>query len=269
MKKLILNLIILFAVSSLLHAQSFEMSVGASSGMFAYKGAGATANTVLIEGYQNTNNYVNNPYGSKYAFSYSAFIQPQYVFKSAFIIGLQGGYDILRSKTAITSVYPYETLAPTYYSVAGGAEAASGTDILQAQEIHFNPYIGYRINTGSVKLDVMPGMNFGFDLKARERGSASLTGSGSSTPYETNNKLPNLRTDVQLKLGVGAEWHRWSLVASYAYGLSDILPKVYTTVNPEPLNGGPYISNSGSDNKIHSSLFELGISYRLFADIVK
>jgi len=267
MKKLILNLIILFSVSPMVQAQHFELSAGANTGLFAYKGAGATTSTELIQDYQNAS-YANNPYGSKYAFSYGAFIQPQYVFKSGFLVGLQGSYDIWRSKAAVTGVFPYYSSPYLYNSSISLPLPASGADILQAEEININPYIGYRINAGTIKVDVMPGVSFGFDLNAREKGNASTTGLGSSEQYRSNNKLPNLRTDVQLKLGAGAEWHRWALVASYAYGLSDIAPIQYA--NPVVLFGGaPPPDNTGSGGKIHSSLFELGISYRLFTTAIK
>src|ERR1700749_8936 len=117
MRKITLTLLILCGISPLLLAQNFELSVGANTGWFAYNGPGTTANTVLFQGTSTANSDVLNSYGNKYQFSYGAFLQPQYIFKSGFIVGLQGSYDILRSKAGITTIVPYEAYygPGTYY----------------------------------------------------------------------------------------------------------------------------------------------------------
>lgn len=152
-------------------------------------------------------------------------MQPQYVFRGGFLIGLQAGYDILRSKTAIADVVPAYQPPYLYNIDIVVPQPASGTDILQAEEISINPYIGYRIIAGKTKLDIMPGISVGFNLNTREKGRADSQG----ITYEINNKRSDLRTDTQLKLGAGVELQRWGLIASYGYGLSDIAPLLYST----------------------------------------
>ncbi len=98
MKKITLTLFVICCLSQLLRAQSFEFSVGANTGWFAYNGPGATSGTAMFVGTSPSNSDVLNSYGSKYAFSYGAFLQPQYVFKSGFIIGMQGSYDIYAAR---------------------------------------------------------------------------------------------------------------------------------------------------------------------------
>jgi hypothetical protein len=259
MKKLILNLILLCSFSPLLRAQSFEISVGANTGMFAYHGTGTTPTAEIITGSQSSENYVNNPYVNKYALSYGVSVQPQFVFKSGFIVGLQGSYNILRSTAPVTSVYPYDIdYLPNYYNVETGNQPATGNVTMRAQEINVNPYIGYRLQAGSIKLDIMPGLGFGFDLNNREKGSGTIESSHTNYPvdYETEKSL----TDLQLKLGIGAEWHKWGLVASYTRGTRNIVPTQYYEQTPN--SNGNTFSNT---DKVHTSLFTLGISYRLFS----
>src|ERR1700761_1169140 len=132
MKKLILTLLILCGISSLLRAQNFELSVGANTGWFAYNGPGTTANTVMFQGSSTATSDVVNPYGSRYAFSYGAFLQSQYVFKSDFIVGMQASYDVLRSKAEITGIVPYDVYyAPGNYYGEPVSRPSSGSDIMQ------------------------------------------------------------------------------------------------------------------------------------------
>ncbi len=111
----------------------------------------------------------------------------------------------------------------------------------------------------------MPGMSFGLDLTFREKGKAEW---GDTSSMQTNNKQPTQHVDAQLKLGVGASLRSWGLVASYAYGLTDLEP-IHEVL---PFNsGGSQLTGgyNGPDGKIHSRLFRVGISYRLFTNKIK
>lgn len=263
MKKLILNLIIVFAAVPMIHAQSFEFAIGANTGMFAYHGPGTTSAAEIIgsssqSSYNLSYNYTNNPYVSKYALSYGVSLQPQFVFKSGFMVGLQGSYDVLRGTAPVTGVFPTDVAyAPTYYGTT--TQAANGNVTLRAKEISINPYIGYRLTAGNVKLDVMPGVSLGFDLNNREKGKGTIESSHAN--YPVNYLIEKYPADVQLKLGIGASWHRWGLSGSYAYGLTDLEPRHEAV--PVALDTGS-AANYYAAGKIHSSLFRLGISYTLF-----
>ncbi|TWI95931.1 outer membrane protein with beta-barrel domain [Mucilaginibacter frigoritolerans] len=253
MKKLYLSLLALFLASQL-HAQKFELSFQANSGLFHYSGNSASSTSVIIQnGTTPKQNYTNNPYGNKNAFSYGADVQAQYVSKGGFITGIQAGYNILRSKTNITSVFPLEfeleesVLNPLYYAPFNPSLPAKGSTILQDQFINLNPYIGYRIKTKKINIDLMPGIDIGFGINSYDKGKATTT---DGTVYETDYKEVKPLTDVRLKFGAAVLYKKWGVTASFAHGLTNYTKNL--------LNDSPIVY------KAQSELLRFGISYRIF-----
>jgi hypothetical protein len=252
MKKLYLSLLILFLALQL-HAQQFELSFQANSGLFHYSGNSTSPTSVIIQGGSTPKqNYTNNPYGSKNAFSYGADVQAQYVSKGGFIVGAQAGYDILRSKTNITSVFPLEfeleesEYIPSYYAPFNPSLPAKGSTILQDQFINLNPYIGYRIKAKKINIDLMPGIDIGIGINSYDKGKATTT---DGTVYETDYKEVKPPIDIRLKFGVAANYKKWGITASFAHGL--------TNYTGDLLNDSPIIY------KAQSELLRFGISYRI------
>jgi len=232
-----------------LHAQKIEVSIQANSGLFNYSGASATSSSTINQPSNNTNytNYTNNPYGNKKAFSYGLGVQTQLVTGCGFIIGLQTGYDILRSKTDITGVYPFEVFFafPNYFSYYIPAPTpATGATYLQDKFINLNPYLGYRVHYKKVKLDILPGADIAFNISSYDKGKATQTFTNGQT-YQTDLKLPNAPRDVRLKMGLAAYYDRFGINASYARGLTNYEKN--------------RIGDAGYDAK--SRLIRFGISY--------
>jgi hypothetical protein len=252
MKKLYLILFTLFLAAQL-HAQQFELSFQANSGLFHYSGNSASPTSIIIEGPATPKqNYTNNPYGNKNAFSYGADVQAQYVSKGGFIVGAQAGYDILRSKTNITSIFPYE-IEPelsTYnlldYYPFNPSLPAKGSTILQDQFINLSPYIGYRIKTKKINIDLMPGVDIGLGINSNDKGKAIAT---NGTVYEVDYKEVKPPMDIRLKFGIAANYKKWGITASFAHGL--------TNYTGDLLNDSPIIY------KAQSELLRFGISYRI------
>jgi hypothetical protein len=231
------------------YAQKVEVAVQANAGLFQYSG-NATASTSFINsaGGDPLQGNVNNPYGNKNGFSYGGDIQVQYVSRGGFIAGVQGGYDVLRSIVAINSVsYPY------FYDEGPGYEGmpAKGQTALQNQDININPYIGYRLNLKKIKIDIMPGMDFGFNVSSYDKGTATTT---DGSVYKLDNKMPKSATDVRLRMGLAAGFKRFGLTAGYAYGLTNFASNL-------DVNAG---GTSTPASKAHSKLIRFGISYRIF-----
>jgi hypothetical protein len=239
MKTLLLTVLSFFVLTHLI-AQNIELSVQANSGLFHYSGNSAVSTSAIYQGPAPQQNYTNNPYGNKNGFSYGGDVQAQYASKNGFIWGLQAGYEVLRSKVGINSYYPLSF--PGFYGPIGTAQV-TGQTFLQDQDININPYIGYRLQINKIKIDMMPGIDMGFDMNSYDKGKAT---DSEGYVYRTDLKLPGAPTDIRLKLGVEANYKRFGIVAAYAHGLTNLY-KV-TTV-------------SGSDDA-HSELINLGITYR-------
>ena len=243
MKTLLLTFLSFFVLMHL-SAQNIELSVQANSGLFHYSGNSAVSTSAIYQGSTPQQNYTNNPYGGKNGFSYGGDIQAQYVSKNGFIWGLQAGYEVLRSKLDVIGYNPITFyLSPGPNSI-GYQIPVKGQTFLQDQDIDFNPYIGYRLLIGKIKLDLMPGIDLGFDMNSYDKGKAT---DNDGTVYRTDLKLLNPPTDVRFKLGVAATYKRFGITAAYLHGLTNLYKN--TTVN-------------GSDDA-HSELLSFGITYRI------
>jgi hypothetical protein len=248
MKTLLLTLFGICLLTQL-HAQQSEFSLQASGGLFHYSGTSAAFSSYIIQnGTASKDNYTNDPYGHKDAFSYGVSVQEQYIAKSGFILGVQAGYEILKSKVDITQVRPF-----LYFDDAPGAAAypytpSAGQTFLQDRSINFNPYLGYRLKMKAVKLDLMPGVNLGINLSSYDKGKA-ITATNPSATYTTDLKLAKAPTDVQLKLGAAAYYNKFGVTVSYGHGLTNY------TILP--------LSNATEVTKAHSEQFNFGLSYRI------
>lgn len=248
MKKYILVSIMLLALNTV-YAQKMELSVQAYSGLFRYAGDCTASTSAIIGGSQN---YTNNPYGNKNGFSYGIGIQAQHVSKSGFIMGLQGGYEILRSKVLINN---YDSPGLFYLTAQGQGLGAlfssqvNGSSFLQDQSINLSPYIGYRLKFKRFSIDLLPGMDIGLNLSSYDKGEATLinyTSTQALPTYKTDSKRPDAPTDVRIKFGSALNYKRVAFTASYAHGL----------INYEK-------NMTGGSHEAHSELIRFGISYKL------
>jgi hypothetical protein len=245
MRTALLTLLSFFLLSHL-SAQNIEVSVQANSGLFHYSGNSAVSTSTIYPGSTPQQSYADNPYGSKNGFSYGGGVQAQYVSKNGFIWGLQAGYEVLRSKEIINSYYPSY---PVLFNILTEPNSiptamANGQIFLQDEDIDLNPYVGYRLIWGKIKLDIMPGIDLGFDMNSYEKGK---TTDSEGDVYQTNLKLLNPPTDVRLKLGVAATYKRFGVAAAYLHGMTNLYKNMTT---------------NGNDD-VHSELISFGITYRI------
>jgi hypothetical protein len=244
MKATLLTLISLFSLTQLF-AQKFEVSIQANSGLYHYDGKASASVSFINQGSTDKGNYTNNPYGSKNGFSYGGDIQGQYVSKCGFITGLQAGYEVLRSKVDINGYYPSTIyLFNSNYIAQSYQIPVKGQSFLQNQDININPYIGYRLQTKKIKIDMMPGIDLGFNVSSYDKGKA-IDSTGNT--YRTNLKKLDAPTDVRLRFGVAATYKRFGITAAYAHGLTNIAKNL----------------SSDSSYEIHSELLRFGITYRI------
>jgi hypothetical protein len=253
MKRALLVLLAFFTVMGV-YAQKIELSFQANTGAYHYSGASATAVSFFNQGGATPESYyTSNPYGSKGGFSYGAGVQAQHVSTGGFITGLQAGYDILRSKTDINSVHPFVLYDPNYQTLAAidYSIPAKGQTYLQNQSINLSPYVGYRFKLKKIKFDLMPGMDFAFNLSSKEKGTATSDG---GTVYKTNIKQPDAPTDIRLKFGIAASYKKWGITAGYAHGITNL------DSSANSLNKN-YTGDNG--HTLHSELLRFGVTCRI------
>ena len=247
MKKYLLILAPLLISGLQLRAQKLEVTVQANTGLFHFAGKSSSATTQVLQGSITGDpmNRANNPYGSKNGFSYGGSVQVQTVSKGGFIVGLQGGYELLRSKAEVNKYTPI-ILNPTEYDIVANdaSFAVTGHVALQSQSINLNPYIGYRFALNKVNLDILPGMDIGLILDTRDKGEVK---DKEGKIYKVDYKRSKAPTDVRLRLGAAASYGRYGLNASFAHGLANYMKDM---VGDASFNA-------------HSEYFRLGLSYRL------
>jgi len=249
MKKYLLILAPLMFSGIKLCAQKLEVSVQANTGLFHFAGKSSTATTQVLQGsiIGDPMNYANNPYGNKNAFSYGSSIQVQTISKGGFIVGLQGGYELLRSKVDVDKYSPITTvLYDDYLPITANDPrfAVTGHVAFQNQSINLNPYIGYRFRLSKVNFDILPGMDIGLILDSRDKGEVK---GKDGKIYKVDYKRSKAPTDVRLRLGAAASYGRYGLNASFAHGLTNYMKDM---VGDASFN-------------THSEYFRLGLSYRL------
>jgi len=247
MKKTFLTLFT-FLVLSQLHAQNIEISLLGNTGLFRYTGNYTTSTSFINGGMANSKaGYTNNPYGNKFAFSYGGGLQVQYVGHSGFIAGLQGGYQILRSKVDLNGVYRSDLNFATgnYYNLAGPTPANGHTN-LQSQDINVNPYIGYRLKIKRVKIDLMPGFDLGFNLNTHEYGKAT---DDAGNVYQTDLDRGKFPTDFRVSLRAAIYYNKFSITAGFVQGL--------TNFSNHLLNDSPTAYYT------HSQLISFGLAYQI------
>lgn len=254
MKKRLLTLAALTFAILPSFAQKFELSVQANSGLFHFSGNSAVSTSQVLQGSTTGDqmNHTNNPYGNHNGFSYGGNIQGQIVARSGFILGLHAGYELLRSQVNINQYTPIVYYLNYDIISTDPSFAVKGHTHLQNQAINLNPYIGYRLQLKRVKLDILPGMDIGFILKTKDKGSVKDAG---GKDYTVDYARPKAPTDIRLRLGVAAHLYKFGLNASYAHGISNYLSGTVGITNQ-----GQSTSESFS---AHSELFRLGLSYQL------
>lgn len=227
MKKIIT--LIALAISTMeLQAQKLEVAVQADGNLSHY-----------------TSKYdYDDAYGKNNRAGFDLGIKAQTVFKSGFLLGLQAGYEVLKSKSDYSPAFPvYDTFSP----VAGPSAidyvgGFLGHTYTVNKFLDLSPYVGYRLSLGVASIDFMPGVDIGIKLSTQER--ALYKYSGSDTYYSFAFKPDVADLDVRLKGNVSVNIQRWSINGGYAYGLTS------------------YLKNT--DDKVHSRIVRLGLAYRIF-----
>ncbi len=198
----------LCALPLLTQAQQTEYSVHLNSGVAAFRGASAEPTSfVNLSDTSPGNTYTNNPYGSRWGWSYGAAVQGQHVGKRGLLLGAQLSYDNLRPATRLNGAYAFGT---QNYAVEGRTN-------LENQFIGLYPYIGQRLRLGQVALDITVGAEIARQLSCWEKGRFTLNGQAQKIEVERSHEP----WDKRLRAGITLSRGSVSLTAGYSYGLTN------------------------------------------------
>jgi hypothetical protein len=243
MRKVLLLVIIILA--NKVNGQKIELNIQAYGGLFHYSGGTTSAESAINLASINGQNSSNNPFGSNNAYSYGFGAQATVVKKSGLLYGLKAGYEVLRSSLNINGLYfnyyNYEPGTAVYDINRVNQIDANGQTILTNNQIVINPFVGYRIKIKKIKIDLMAGLDFGFNLMGVETDQAiDVTGKS----YITSFKINNIPADIRIKFGTALSYRRYGLTTGFSQGLTNLNRNV-------------------ANNSANSEFLQLGISYKL------
>lgn len=242
MKKTVSTLLFLFFLT-FTYAQKTEYGISLNSGLFSF--AGDLAQTTTFISYNTTTNlaYTINPLGSKSGLSYGISANLKQITKKNLVLGFDFGYEILRSKISINSVWiSDETSASVYYD-------ATGQTFLNNEFINLFPQIGYRFNTKKFYFDLVLGSDIAFCLNTTEKGDATAS---NGIRYTTSGDRETIKKDFRPRIQLSAYYNKAGIYAGYSFGL--------TNHTADFLWSAP---NFGSPTETNSRLFRFGLTYRL------
>ncbi|HEX8428247.1 outer membrane beta-barrel protein [Hymenobacter sp.] len=213
------------------YGQKTEYSAHLSSGGAAYRGASAKSTSSINLSDTNIADYTNNPYGKRLGFSYGVAGQVQRVTRKNSLLGVQAGYEVLRSRVSIASV-----------SARGFNVQTTGHTSLTNQFINIHPFFGHRFALATVDIDLTAGPELGLLRRSHEEGKATAQGQ----TYITDLDRSHPDTDVRVRLNLTTYYKHIGLSLGYSRGLTDYY--------------GGYV---GGTNEVYSQVFRLGLAYRI------
>lgn len=207
MKKLLLTVFASLALSSTF-AQQTELHFALNSGLFSFHGDATNANSNINYSADTKRGYTNNPYGTKSALSYGFSGNLKRVTKKNFILGLDLGYESLRSKVNLLGVYG-SPQSP------GNLLTTEGSTILSADFINIFPSLGHRFHTKKLALDLTGGFDIGTNLKTHENGKATAV---DGTVFTTDIERKTINTEVRPRIQLAVNYNKMGVYAGYSYG---------------------------------------------------
>lgn len=237
MKKVLLTFFCCLFTLTQTFAQT-EFALAFNSSLFSFGGNGAQSSSFInTSDVASLSGYTNNPYGKKNGLGYGLSVNTKKVFAKHFILGLDVGYEVMRSKIMITGI--------NSFGPAGSSTLpATGKTNLNTQFLNFQPNFGFRIGQSTTTFDLTAGMDVGIILDAKEKGQAKTTDGASIT---TTNDRKNINTDLRPRVQLAANYQKFTAHAGYAYGLSNYRGQVAC----------------GGGQEVQSRVVRFGVSYRI------
>ena len=211
MKRILITLISIILLMQI-NAQQTEYSVKLNSGLFSFSGQSAQNTAFIVYNTTNDNAYTGNPYGSLGGLSYGMSGTVNRITKNNIIFGIDLGYEILKSKVNIDSIWISDRTNSQMIE-------ANGKTFLNNRFINLYPSIGYRFKSSNLTFDISGGIDIGYNLGSTEKGNAS---SGTNT-YKTNRDRTNIKSDFRPRLEFGISKNKLGLYIAYSKGIKNYL----------------------------------------------
>jgi hypothetical protein len=233
-------LLIALGWASVSFGQKMEYGVQLNAGLSRYAGEGSTKATLLFANREDVDKSITrNPYGQHFAFSYGASFLVQRVSASNFLLGVNAGVDVLRTKVDIDRVQAHYPHLSSYPSIV----PASGHTNYQNSFINLHPYLGRRFQAGALDVDITLGSDVGFGMGSKEKGNAT-TQDGDVFSTKLSSSSPAY--DFRPRAGITAYRGNVGVSVSYAHGISNY-----------------QYGRGGTDGDIHMRVLRLGLIYSL------
>jgi len=217
------------------YGQKTEINFNVYSGLFSFRGDGATSNSTIISYPLLTTptTYTINPYGKRSEFSYALELQGQRISRRKNIWGLGISFEALTCKVNIYKIGVSGDPAYLEY-------AANGETKLKNTFVTLNPFAGHRYLYRKITLDLLSGLDLAFCLKSKEVGNATANNKDYVTAENTKTKPSiDFRPRIQLKTQI----NKFGFLAGYSLGLTN-----YQSLN---------------NVKAYNSFLRLGLSFQL------
>lgn len=226
---------LLIVLSLKAYGQSTEYKIQVNTGLFKFSGESAEKTESINYNLDKEDGYTNNPYGRKYGISYGVSANMTNITKSNIRLGIDLGYEILRSRIDINTVWQHS-------SIINETVSAKGKTNLNSSFLNLFPSIGYLFSNSFYHLYFDGGIDFGYCLNTEEKGYAK----SESREYETNRVRKTINLDIRPRIQMGIQNNKIGAYVGYSKGLIN------------------YKSGfTGGKNEIYSEMIRFGLTYKL------
>ena len=215
--------------------QKTEIRISLNSGLFSFSGPSGVKKSYINYNPATKFGYTNNPYGSKNGLCYGLSGNLKKITKRNLVLGLDLGYETLRSKVTIDAVSGNVGSAIFLFPT-------SGKTFLNYNFINLYPQAGQRFQAGKVSFDIVGGFDLSYCLKTTEKGKATAT---DGTKYTTSVDRKTISTDVRPRIQFSIDCHNAGVYVGYSYTLNNYK--------------SGYV---GTTNECYGRLIRFGIMYR-------
>ena len=232
MQKTLFTIIALFCLN-ISYGQKSEFRVSLNSGLFSFAGKSAESVTFINYSERFGRGYTNNPYGSRGGLSIGLSGNFKRISTNNSIIGLDLGYELLRSKVKIDGIFG-----------DGESISSKGKTFLNSNFINLHPFMGYRLPVNKLNIDFIGGLDIAYCLSSQENGSATAS---DGTKYKTSVDRENIHFDIRPRIQIAANYEKAGIYIGYSLGLADYMAE--------------YIG--GTIDRCYASFLRFGLTYQL------
>lgn len=236
MQKTLFTIIALCFLSTS-YGQKTEFRISLNSGLFSFAGKSAEPVTFINYDDRTESGYTNNPHGSRGGLGIGLSGNIQKLSTNNSIIGLDLGYELVRSKIKINHISGY-TGSSTYEL------SAKGKTFLNSNFINLHPFMGYRLPMKKLNIDFTGGLDIAYCISSKENGSATAS---DGTKYKTSVDRETINFDIRPRIQIAANYEKTGVYIGYSLGLTDYM--------------GDYVG--GKFGKCYASFLRFGLTYQL------